>query len=372
MNRKNILVIVGLGLLFLTLPVNAEILTPLTTSDDWKVIDIGAPYTEAHMNRVGGIAFAEQLNCGYIAGINTATAASRMKVIARLVGQKMIPTSVYTEPDDLLEIWHAMVDGDTASVGPFAGLRDLWGADILLASASQGGGRGGGAFAVVGSSRIDTAAHEWGHCLGMNHSIEDPQTPKCDPNDQDCLRSHGFVGYTPEGEKFCDLLGMGCEANTERKLCFANPSVLYKGQPFGKVGEAEAALVGERNAVYAKDWKPSGSPSLCAPDPGSVYLLGGRFQLINHVKRPLSEGRATAVKLSDSKVKFTYENLKPTVVTLSCSAGKLTVKVTGQLPKAVMRSLLVLDTETGRNKSFIKPAGTAFKPATDSTTFACN
>lgn len=362
----------GLGLLLLALPVYAEPLAPLATTDDWKVVDVGMAYTEAQKDFLGSITAAELLHCAHVAGINETSAASKMKVLVRLVGQTMIPTSAYVEPyQNLTQIWHDVNDSDTNNAGPFAGLRDLWGADTLFLSVSWGGGMGGGPYAVVGDSLTLTAVHEFGHCLGMNHS-PGGATPKCADDDLICQRSHGFVGYTSDGERFCDVMGLGCERRQILNI-FSNPSVFYKGMPVGEIGISEAFAVGEEYARNIQNWKASKAPSLCAPDPGSVYLMGGRYQLINHVRKSLAvEGRAVATKLSDTKVKFTFANLKPTVATLSCVAGKLTVKVTGPLPKAVMRSLLVLDTTNGTNQSFIKPSGVAFKPSTTTSTLSCN
>ncbi|MBP9771567.1 MAG: hypothetical protein KBD16_01440 [Candidatus Pacebacteria bacterium] len=399
MNRIKIFVLVGLGLLLFTLPLNAEPLLEcefpenqhlfdrgpflvqprvgqeyvlMTPSDAWEVVDVGAVYTEKQADKMGATV-APELQREHVAGSNTAATVSNMKVVFRLVGQKLIPSNQYTESGSTMQDLINMANSDSSDTGPFAGLRDQWGADILMLSVSSGGGFGGGPYAVIGNSSTKTAAHELGHCLGMNHSIEDTSIV-CDPDDQLCLRSRGYVWFNQIGQRLCDVLGSGCEMNTERLLRYANPGVLYQGLPTGLAGVAEAAVIGEIIAERdVQDSKPPNASSVCIPDATTLCLRQGRFLVKAYVKRPTVEGHASMTQTASNAGTFTLGNLAPVQVKLTCTATKkVVVAVTGSVPKAVMTSVLVLDTKTGQHLSVIKKAKAAYKPNTLTTTLSCN
>ena len=386
----------------------------LSPSGDWRVIDVGILYTPAMVAEAArGLAQVQQLNRDYVDYFNTVLARSRMKVIARLVGQAQVD---YTESGNIFTDLANLANGSEAGTGPFASWRDLWGADLLMLAVEHGGAgvaQLGGPYSVVGSHYlgaytcetggvlpenppppcVSIPTHEWGHNLWLQHNpgagggnIDDCRVYVASSVFRGlCERGHAFCGYLPNGDCFGDIMAYvgggnclctpGSSAHSIHQ--YSNPQTLYGSVRLGEYGVAEGAAVGEAWAETAQTWKPTRSASSCTQSPDRLCLNQGRFMVTAYYKTLGSgEGYGSAVPFGGDSGMFTFfdpGNLELTIKVLDwCTLnGKFAVFIAAMTDVEV--SVLVLDTKTGATKTYSNPQSRVFQAVQDPAAFpACN
>lgn len=175
------------------------------------------------------------------------------------------------------------------------------------------------------------------------------------------------------------VLGLNGGATPTHAL-LANSPALNAGSP---------AAAGTGDACEARDQRgiarPAGnrcdigafeSSSACVPSATALCLAGGRFKVTATWQRRNGGGTAQATGLGDESGVFYFALNEPGNVELTtkilnrCSQGGHYLVFASGLT-SVRVDLTVMDTLTGRTKTYTNPLGQAFRLTQDSTTFAC-
>lgn len=211
--------------------------------EDGSVIDVMVVYTAAARDRAGGQAAIEALAAQRVAEMNTANDASVVAFDWRLAHAALVD---YAESGDITaDLNHLQNPADGILDGVHA-LRDAYKADLVALLIDEGSdGVCGQAFQMAaldpwfqgfgfGVTALEyaepymcsslTLTHELGHNVGSAHDRAHSTSPGIFPY------SYGY--QSPNGT-FRDIMSYDCPNGCPRINQWANPDVLYNGEPTG-------------------------------------------------------------------------------------------------------------------------------------------
>lgn len=215
-----------------------------------SVVDVLFLYTPGALAFHGGSLPTLQARvAGAMDSANFALANSRIPAVLRTVGVEPI---AYVGSNDLFTDRTRLAHPSDGFMDDAHALRNAFGADLvsLLVENSFGGGNASlptslaqlatGQFAFSANAVNSvlrgnlTVAHELGHNLGGGHERGNVIDPAVGPFDY----SYGYR-FTAQGNLYHDVMSYD---PGEVVYSFANPDVLYRGEPTGKpIGHPEAA-----------------------------------------------------------------------------------------------------------------------------------
>jgi lysyl endopeptidase len=125
-----------------------------------------------------------------------------------------------------------------------------------------------------------------------------------------------------------------------------------------------------------QQWLSPGTPATCTPNATTLCLNGGRFQVTtNYATAAGQSGAGMAVSLTSDSGYFWFfnsANIELVVKVLdACGLNPPHFWVFAGGLTNVQVTLDVLDTQTGAEKTYVNPLGTAFAPIQDTSAFSC-
>jgi hypothetical protein len=125
-----------------------------------------------------------------------------------------------------------------------------------------------------------------------------------------------------------------------------------------------------------QQWLSPGTPATCTPNATTLCLNGGRFQVTtNYATAAGQSGAGMAVSLTSDSGYFWFfnsANIELAVKVLdACGLTPPHFWVFAGGLTNVQVTLDVLDTQTGAEKTYVNPLGTAFAPIQDTSAFSC-
>lgn len=177
------------------------------------------------------------------------------------------------------------------------------------------------------------------------------------------------------------LSGLGLNGGpTPTHALLANSPALNAGNP-AAVGSADACEATDQRGVARPvgtrcDMGAFEATAACVPGGNALCLAGGRFKVTATWQRRGGNRPAFPTVVADESGVFYFAPAEPGNVELTvkilnrCSqSGRFVVFASGLSNARV--DLTVMDTLTGRTRTYTNPLGQAFRLIQDSTTFAC-